>query len=173
MLDASVGNDFDFVLARREEPAVEDFGPKSALSAQEGFGSCCNSLIHPIARRTLLGALEPDARDLKFLADQVVQVDSLDKYVPPEVRRRCILFGSDGPAKFFKNLPREKGDLTFVIALVIEIAVTHQSASSHAFHCRNGFHRMGVRGLAVPTFEIVPIGNKDVPDPNRTARFVL
>jgi FdhD protein len=83
--------------------------------------------------------MEANALGLKIFSDQLIKIDIARENISPDTTRRNAVH-LQRAAQFVKNLQREKRDLPLVIFVVIEIAVSAQTASGHTFGCRNLNH---------------------------------
>jgi FdhD protein len=83
--------------------------------------------------------MEANALGLKIFSDQLIKIDIARENISPDTTRRNAVH-LQRAAQFVKNLQREKRNLPLVIFVVIEIAVSAQTASGHTFGCRNLNH---------------------------------
>jgi hypothetical protein len=84
--------------------------------------------------------VEANALHFKILADQPGKIHIACDHITPDHSGRAIL-EVKRIAKFIKNFARKKGDLPFIIVLIIEEAITSNAMTGHtlnASHLQNG-----------------------------------
>src|SRR6202011_1032302 len=111
-------------------------------------------LIHPITWPALLRSMKANALHFKILSNQAVKIDIARENVSPHRTRR------DSPhmqcaAELVENFKREKGHLSFVIRLEVEITIAPQPASGHALDHRQFDHRKVIRLLPVVSDKVM------------------
>lgn len=119
-----------------------------------------NGLVHPVARAAFFAAFEFDALQGEALADQSVQVDAFGQHIAAEPRGVEV-----GAVELFSNTlidrPVEKGDLPFVVFLMVEVAIADQAGSCHAIDGIDFFNTMFEAPHAVAADEVVASGDVD------------
>ena len=110
----------------------------------------------------------PQANSLngKFLADQVVQVDAGNDYIPAQVTRRFVRQAKSDD-KFLENLDGKEGDLPLVIIAVVVKSIAANSVTGDAFHLLGFDQGKIVRGAPMMAEVIVARGNEDLPNDHR------
>src|SRR5207244_7926429 len=92
---------------RTQLAITENFPAQTAASFQEIFRALRKCAIHPITRRALLGSIKTNALNLKFLADEFVQIKAARDHVAPRRSGRSIVCVQRS-ADLFENLDRKK-----------------------------------------------------------------
>lgn len=127
-----VGGSEERGLAPPEPAPREDFRPQSALSREGLDGALAESFFHPETGFGLFCSQKSQSLDFEFPADQSIEILPLDDDIPPVAVRASVRNGKL-VAEAAVGFDFEKGDLAFVIRLVIEVAIPPDSAPGDAF----------------------------------------
>src|SRR5207302_10068646 len=101
---------------RTQLAITENFPAQTAASFQEIFRALRKCAIHPITRRALLGSIKTNALNLKFLADEFVQIKAArDDVAPPRSGRSTVCVQRS--AELFVNLDRKTWQLPSVLVV--------------------------------------------------------
>lgn len=115
--------------------------------------------------------MKTNVLDLKFIADELIQINPARDHVPPRSSWRTIV-DAECNAKLIENVSRKKCDLPFVIVFEIEIPISANPMARHAFDYRYFDHRMRVRLATVMADEIVSRRNVQVTDLHRLQQYL-
>jgi molybdenum cofactor guanylyltransferase len=145
----------------------ENLGAQAAPALQGGLRPGAESRIHPVAGSAFLGALELDALQLEFLADERFEIQAFRNHIPAKNGRRPV-----GDAKLREQrrigFPGEERDLPLVAGLVVEEAVSFDAPSSQASNVRNFDDLMLRSEPPVVAKKIVPRRDVEMADANRS-----
>ncbi|MEO5720391.1 MAG: hypothetical protein ABIR71_02845 [Chthoniobacterales bacterium] len=136
---------------------------QAGVLSKKFFCAGSESELHPIAGGAVLGAAEFYSIELKVLADEREKFNARDDDVAAEHTGRFV-DRRKGGAELIENFAREKCDLTFVVSLVIEIAVAAEAATGDAFDAFDFLQWECVRLAAEMTDEVVAGGDEDLLD---------
>src|SRR5436189_14814 len=139
----------------------QDFRAQTAASFQEIFRARRERAIHPVTRRGLLRSIKTNALNLKFLADEFVQIKATRDYVAARRSGRSIVCVQRS-AELFENFERKKCDLTFVIVFKIKVTICANPAACDTFDHGHFDHGMVIRLPTVMANEIVSWRNVQV-----------
>ena len=156
---------------RTQLAITENFPAQTAASFQEIFRALRKCAIHPITRRALLGSIKTNALNLKFLADEFVQIKAARDHVAPRRSGRSIVCVQRS-AELFENLERKKCDLAFVIVFKIEVTICANPAACDTFDHGHFDHGMVIRLPTVMANEIVSWRNVQVTDFHRLQQYL-
>lgn len=132
----------------------QDARAQAAATAHPVFRIVRERAVHPVAGTAFLRAKEPHSLDLKFLADEPVQVDSSRENVAAH-RRWMVTVKTQIAAQGGKHFHGEKGDLPLVVGFEIEESIPLQSATCNALDPVDLQDRVLSRRLAVMSKIIV------------------
>src|SRR4051794_9299543 len=107
--------------------------------------------------------MKTNALNFEIAVDQFIEIGVASDHVSPCNTRRAAL-NLHRAAKFIEHVGRKKCDLTFVIALKIEVAIAANSPRGYAFDRRHLGHGKRVRFTTVVADKIVPGRNVQVTD---------
>jgi FdhD protein len=150
---------------------TENFRAQTAASLQKIFRALRKCAIHPVTRRTLLGSVQPNALNLEFLVDELVQINAARDHVAPRRSRRSIVYVQRS-AELIENAERKKSDLSLVVVLEVEITIAANPAARDAFDQGQFDHGMRVRFATVMANEIVSRRNVQVTDFHRLQQYL-
>ena len=119
-----------------------------------------------MTRSAFLHPVETNSLNVEIFPDQIVQIDIAGENISAN-RTRTSSFDLQRAAELVENVEREKGDLPFVIFLVIEIPIAAQSPPGHALNGRDFDHWEIIRFTAVMPFKIVAGRNVKMADFHR------
>ena len=156
---------------RTQLAITENFPAQTAASFQEIFRALRKCAIHPITRRALLGSIKTNALNLKFLADEFVQIKAARDHVAPRRSGRSIVCVQRS-AELFENLERKKCDLAFVIVFKIEVTICANPPACDTFNHGHFDHGMVIRLPTVMANEIVSWRNVQVTDFHRLQQYL-
>src|SRR5207245_1071725 len=109
--------------------------------------------------------------DLKFLADEFVQIKAARDHVAPRRSRRSIMC-IQRSAELFENIERKKCDLAFVVVPEVEITISANPAACDTFDHGHFDHGMRVRLPTMMANEIVSWRNVQVTDFHRLQQYL-
>lgn len=150
---------------------TENFRAQTAASLQKIFRALRKCAIHPVTRRTLLRSVQPNALNLEFLVNELVQINAARDHVAPRRSRRSIVYLQHS-AKLIENAERKKGDLSLVVVLEVEITIAANPAARDACDQGHFDHGMRVRFATVMANEIVSRRNVQVTDFHRLQQYL-
>ena len=101
--------------------------------------------------------------NLELFAYPEVQIHAAGDHIAAEDARMLVGYVK-AMAKILVRFPSKKGDLTFVILLMIEIAIADQSLAGPAFDSWDGNDRVPASGMAVVSIIVVARRNVDGDD---------
>src|SRR6266403_841706 len=156
---------------RTQLAITENFRAQTAASFQEIFRALRKCAIHPITRRAFLRSIKTNALNLKFLADEFVQIKAARDHVAPRRSRRSIVCVQRS-AELFENLERKKCDLAFVIVFKIEVTICANPAACDTLAHGHFDHGMVIRLPTVMANEIVSWRNVQVTDFHRLQQYL-
>ena len=107
--------------------------------------------------------MEADSLNFKLLADQIIQIHPTRDDISTH-RSSRVIWHLEREAKLLEHLKREEGDLSLVIRLVIEEAITANSVACHAINPRHFDRRVLIRFAAMVAKEIMTGRNVEVKD---------
>ena len=122
--------------------------------------------IHPVTRPAFLRPVKTDSLHFEIPIDQFVKIDIARDDVSSGERGRAVLH-FQRTAELVENLAGEKCNLAFVIVFEIKVAITTNSAVSHAFERRDFNHRKLTGFLSVMSDKIVARRNVKMTDFHR------
>src|ERR1041385_8183491 len=88
-------------------------------------------LVHPVTRLAFLHTGEAHVLNFKFHPDQCPEINAADKNISPRRFRPRVRKIQLAPHRF-EHFEREKGNLTLVVLLEIEIAIAANAAARDA-----------------------------------------
>ena len=156
---------------RTQLAITENFRAQTAASFQEIFRALRKCAIHPITRRAFLRSIKTNALNLKFLADEFVQIKAARDHVAPRRCRRSIMCVQRG-AELFENIERKESDLSLVIVFKIEVTICANPAACDTFDHGHFDHGMVIRLPTVMANEIVSWRNVQVTDFHRLQQYL-
>src|SRR5256886_2935963 len=157
--------------AQTQLAIAENLRAQTATSFQEIFRARRERAIHPVTRRALLRSVKTNALNLKFLADEFVQIKAARDHVAPRRSRRSIMCVQRN-AELFENVERKKSNLALVAAFKIEVTISANPAARDTVHHGHFDHGVGVRLPTVMTNEIVSWRNVQVTDFHRLQQYL-
>ena len=149
----------------------QNFRAQTAAPFQEIFRTRRERAIHPVTRRALLRSIKTNALNLKFLADEFVQIKAARDHVAPRRSRRSIMCVQRS-AQLFENIERKKSDLSLVIVFKVEITIASNPTAGDTFNYGHFNRGMGVRLPTVMPNEIVSWRNVQVTDFHRLQQYL-
>jgi FdhD protein len=149
----------------------QNFRAQTAASFQEIFRAGRECAIHPVTRRALLRSIKTNALNLKFLADEFVQIKAARDHVAPRRGRRSIMC-IQRSAELFENVERKKSDLSLVVVLEVEVTISANPAACDTFDHGHFDRGMRVRLPTVMANEIVSRRNVQVTDFHRLQQYL-
>jgi len=150
---------------------AENFGAQTAASSQKIFRARRERPIHPITRRAFLRSVKTNALNLKFLADEFVQIKAASDHVAPRRGRRSIMC-IQRSAELVENVERKKSDLSLVVVLEVEVTISANPAACDTFDHGHFDRGMRVRLATVMANEIVSWRNVQVTDFHRLQQYL-
>ena len=156
---------------RTQLTVSQNFRAQTAAFFQEIFRTRRECAIHPVTRRALLRSIKANALNLKFLADEFVQIKAARDHVAPRRSRRSIMWVQRS-AELFENIERKKSDLSLVIVFKVEITIASNPAAGDTFDHGHFDHGMHVRLPTVMANEIVSWRNVQVTDFHRLQQYL-
>src|SRR5438270_7247435 len=156
---------------RTQLALTENFPAQPAASFQEIFRARREGAIHPVTRRGLLRSIKTNVLNLKFLADEFVQIKAARDHVAPRRSGRSIVCVQRS-AELFENLERKKCDLAFVIVFKIEVTICANPAACDTFDHGHFDHGMVIRLPTVMANEIMSWRNVQVTDFHRLQQYL-
>jgi hypothetical protein len=127
---------------------------QTAPALKPRFSAGTQGRIHPMTRFALFDAGKTNALNLKLSPDQRIQVHTSDERITPSGGRLSLEQVEFAP-QGIKNFLREEGDLTFVVRLELEKAITLDAAAGHAIDLAHLENLILPSGLAVVAEKVV------------------
>jgi FdhD protein len=149
----------------------QNFPAQTAASFQEIFRARRECAIHPVTRRAFLRSIKTNALNLKFLADEFVQIKAARDHVAPRSSWRSIMCVQRS-AELIENVDRKKSDLSLVVVFKVEITITANPTAGDTFDHGHFDHGMRVRLPSVMANEIVSRRNVQVTDFHRLQQYL-
>lgn len=147
--------------SRRKKPRIgeqnaitENSSPQAAMTFEKILCSWCDRPIHPVTRAAFARPLKAHPLDLEFTADQRVQVHPPCDHIPAERRWRAV-GNAQSAAERLEDFESEKGDLAFVILLVIKEAIAANAMTGDTFDARDFDCQMPIRLTPMMAEEIM------------------